>query len=87
MVYTRVLEARAERLESSSLSIRTKLRRLSMKVYENIVNKEQFVYEANPDTKIVDGIEYIKLSRVNTTRSAFIRKDTLKVVESKTKIK
>jgi hypothetical protein len=24
---------------------------------------------------------------VNTTRSAFIRKDTLKVVESKTKIK
>jgi hypothetical protein len=87
MVYTRVLEARAERLESSNLSVRTKLRRLSMKVYENIVNKEQFVYEANPDTKTVDGIEYIKLSRVNITRSAFIRKDTLKVVESKTKIK
>lgn len=49
-----------------------------MKVYENIVNKEQFVYEANPDTKTVDGVEYIKLSRVNTTRSVFIRKDTLK---------
>ena len=87
MVYTRVLEARGASLESSSLSIRTKLRKLSMKVYENIVNKEQFVYEANPDTKTVDGIEYIKLSRVNTTRSVFIRKDTLKVVESKIKIK
>jgi hypothetical protein len=58
-----------------------------MKVYENIVNKEQFVYDANPDTKTVDGVEYIKLSRVNTTRSAFIRKDSVKVVNTKGKIK
>lgn len=87
MVDTLVLDTSAARRESSSLSLGTKLRRLSMKVYENIVNKEQFVYEANPDTKTVDGIEYIKLSRVNTKRSAFIRKDSLKVVENKTKIK
>ncbi len=78
---------RSRAIVGSSPTLSTKLRRLSMKVYENIVNKEQFVYEANPDTKTVDGIEYIKLSRVNTTRSVFIRKDTLKVVESKTKIK
>ena len=82
-----VLDTSAARRESSSLSLGTKLRRLSMKVYENIVNKEQFVYEANPDTKTVDGVEYIKLVRLNNTRSAFIRKDTLKVVENKSKIK
>ena len=87
MVDTLALEVSTARCGGSSPLLGTKLRRFFMKVYENIVNKEQFVYEANPDTKTVDGVEYIKLSRVNTTRSVFIRKDTLKVVESKTKIK
>jgi len=56
-------------------------------VYENIVSKERFVYETNPDTKIVDGVEYVKLTRTLTNRAAFIRKDALKVIKNKTKIK
>ena len=87
MVDTLALEVSTARCGGSSPLLGTKLRRFFMKVYENIVNKEQFVYEANPDTKTVDGIEYIKLSRVNTTRSVFIRKDSLKIVQRKDRLK
>jgi hypothetical protein len=54
---------------------------------ENIYNKELFIQTSNSATKIVDGIEYIEVTRISNQKAAMMRKDTLKVVESKTKIK
>jgi hypothetical protein len=54
-------------------------------VFENIYNKERFYSISEPASKIVDGVEYIRVCKVSTQKEVFIRKDSLQIVQSKQK--
>ena len=56
-------------------------------VLENVYNKELYLPAVNPETKIIDGVEYIKVIRRSNQKDAMVRKDSLKEVKRKTKIK
>lgn len=56
-------------------------------ILENIYNKERFSYTTKPESKFVDGVEYIKVIRLSTQKEALIRKDSVKVVTNKTRLK
>lgn len=54
-------------------------------VLENIYNKELFIPAPSSESKVVDGIEYIKVIRLSNQKYAMVRKDSLKEVKRKTK--
>ena len=60
---------------------------MSQTMLENIYNKELFIQTSNSVTKIVDGIEYIEVTRISNQKSAMMRKDSLKVVQRKDRLK
>jgi hypothetical protein len=60
---------------------------MSQTILENIYNKELFLQTSNSVTKIVDGIEYIEVTRLANQKSAMVRKDSLKVVQRKERLK
>ena len=60
---------------------------MSQTILENIYNKELFLQTSNSVTKIVDGIEYIEVTRISNQKAAMMRKDSLKVVQRKERLK
>lgn len=54
---------------------------------ENIYNKELFLQSDKSVSKIVDGIEYIEVTRISNQKAAMMRKDSLKVVQRKDRLK
>ena len=69
----------------SSPFTRTNFRRFIMdrkKTFENIYNKERFTVNGKPQSKYIDGIEYVKLCLEGTNREVFVRKDFLKKVNT-----
>lgn len=69
--------------EGSSPFPGTNFRRFIMdrkKTFENIYNKERFTTNGKPQSKYIDGIEYLKLCLEGTNREVFVRKDFLKKV-------
>lgn len=60
---------------------------MSQTMLENIYNKELFIQTSNSATKIVDGIEYIEVTRISNQKAAMMRKDSLKVVQRKDRLK
>jgi len=48
--------------------------------FENIYNKEKFVCSNRIDVKVIDGVEYVKVSKLGTQRVVLVRKDFLKKV-------
>lgn len=49
-------------------------------VLENIYNKEKFTCYDFKNIKMLDGVEYLKVFVLGTTREVFVRKDYLKKV-------
>jgi hypothetical protein len=60
---------------------------MSETILENIYNKELFLQSDKSVSKIVDGIEYIEVTRLANQKSAMVRKDSLKVVQRKDRLK
>jgi len=60
---------------------------MSETILENIYNKELFLQSDKSVSKIVDGIEYIEVTRLANQKSAMVRKDSLKVVQRKERLK
>lgn len=60
---------------------------MSQTILENIYNKELFLQSDKSVSKIVDGIEYIEVTRLANQKSAMVRKDSLKVVQRKERLK
>jgi len=60
---------------------------MSETILENIYNKELFLQSDKSVSKIVDGIEYIEVTRLTNQKSAMVRKDSLKVVQRKERLK
>ena len=60
---------------------------MSQTILENIYNKELFLQSDKSVSKIVDGIEYIEGTRLANQKSAMVRKDSLKVVQRKERLK
>lgn len=60
---------------------------MSDTILENIYNKELFLQSDKSVSKIVDGIEYIEVTRLANQKSAMVRKDSLKVVQRKDRLK
>lgn len=52
------------------------------KTFENIYNKERFTMSGKPQSKYIDGIEYVKLCLEGTSREVFVRRDFLKKINS-----
>jgi len=55
-------------------------------IFENIYNKDQFYSVGQPASKIVDGVVYVKVFKSATQKEAFIRQDSLKIVQNKQKL-
>jgi hypothetical protein len=60
---------------------------MSQTILENIYNKELFLQSDKSVSKIVDGIEYIEVTRISNQKAAMVRKDSLKVVQRKDRLK
>lgn len=60
---------------------------MSETILENIYNKELFLQSDKGVSKIVDGIEYIEVTRLANQKSVMVRKDSLKVVQRKDRLK
>ena len=60
---------------------------MSETILENIYNKELFLQSDKSVSKIVDGIEYIEVTRLANQKSAMVRKDSLKAVQRKERLK
>lgn len=60
---------------------------MSETILENIYNKELFLQSDKSVSKIVDGIEYIEVTRLTNQKSVMVRKDSLKVVQRKDRLK
>lgn len=60
---------------------------MSETILENIYNKELFLRSDKSVSKIVDGIEYIEVTRISNQKAAMMRKDSLKVVQRKDRLK
>lgn len=60
---------------------------MSETILENIYNKELFLQSDKAVSKIVDGIEYIEVTRLTNQKSVMVRKDSLKVVQRKDRLK
>ena len=60
---------------------------MSQTILENIYNKELFLQSDKSVSKIVDGIEYIEVTRISNQKAAMVRKDSLKVVQRKERLK
>lgn len=60
---------------------------MSQTMLENIYNKELFLQSDKSVSKIVDGIEYIEVTRISNQKAAMMRKDSLKVVQRKDRLK
>ena len=60
---------------------------MSETILENIYNKELFLQSDKSVSNIVDGIEYIEVTRLANQKSAMVRKDSLKVVQRKERLK
>jgi hypothetical protein len=56
-------------------------------VLENVYNKELYLTASKPETKMIDGVEYVKVTCISNQKDAMVRKDSLKEVKRKNKIK
>jgi hypothetical protein len=56
-------------------------------ILENIYNKELFIPSTTPESKFVDGVEYIKVTRISNQKDVMVRKDSLKETKRKNLIK
>lgn len=49
--------------------------------FENRFNRERFECDNVRDVEVIDGVEYLKVRKPNTTRQFLIRKDSLEKVK------
>jgi hypothetical protein len=56
-------------------------------ILENTYNKELYLPSSNPESKTIDGVEYIKVTRISNQKDVMVRKDSLKEIKRKTKLK
>ena len=53
--------------------------------FENQFNREKFTCTDPKSVQIIDGVEFLPVSRVGTNRIVLVRKDLLKRVDEKKK--
>jgi hypothetical protein len=52
--------------------------------FENLRNKEKFYCKNLKDIQLIDGVEYLRVFRLGTSRDCLVKKDSLrKVAEPK----
>ena len=52
--------------------------------FENLRNKEKFYCKNTKDIQLIDGVEYLRVFRLGTSRDCLVKKDSLrKVTEPK----
>jgi len=52
-------------------------------VYENPRNHERVICDNVRDVRIIDGIEYLSVHRINENRQFLVRRDAIRRVDSK----
>lgn len=52
-------------------------------LYENIINGEKYTCPAKSETRNIDGVDYLRVFKMGTTREVLVKKDTLRKVKQK----
>jgi hypothetical protein len=47
-------------------------------VFENIINGEKYTCPAKSETRTIDGVDYLRVFKMGTTREVLVKKDSLR---------
>lgn len=50
--------------------------------FENMLNKEKFYCNDPKDIRTIDGVEYLRVFKMNTQRDFLMRKDSLRKIKN-----
>ena len=48
--------------------------------FENLRNREKFYCKDTKDIQLIDGVEYIRVSRLGTQRDCLVKKESLRKI-------
>ena len=54
-------------------------------MFENVVNRQQYVCENKREVTVIDDVEYITVSEVGSPRKHLMRKDVLRLIDTQNK--